>query len=210
MKIIGNSINQHISRRQTLSASVLFKMSEWEDIAPWPLNFLRHSFDSSTWTSAAIMGRVKRSKTAKRQNAERARECLKEKQGGETSKEGRVTPAATSHASTSHTHPPPPQHSLSPHTTHVLLSPQTSSAKKRKLEVYQTSQPSIKTTVDDENLILKKSYLEELFTHVTCSHCFGKLNVSFVNIYTQESGVIAQNIRMPTRRFLSSVLPKPS
>lgn len=127
------------------------------------------------------MGRVKRSKTAKRQNAERARECLKEKQGGETSKEGRVTPAATSHASTSHTHPPPPQHSVSPHTTHVLLSPQTSSAKKRKLEVYQTSQPSIKTTVDDENLILKKSYLEELFTHVTCSHCFGKLNVSFVN-----------------------------
>ncbi|XP_076056533.1 uncharacterized protein LOC143034409 isoform X5 [Oratosquilla oratoria] len=131
------------------------------------------------------MGKLTRSKKVKRQNIERARQCLKEKQEqGKIKKEEESTTAApsTPQASTSHAHrdltPPPP-------TPHHSPSPRTSSAKK-KLEICYTSQPSNKRTVDDENFILKKSYLEELFTHVACGYCFGKLNVNFVRKFMDQ------------------------
>ncbi|XP_076056531.1 uncharacterized protein LOC143034409 isoform X3 [Oratosquilla oratoria] len=59
----------------------------------------------------------------------------------------------------------------------------TSSATKRKLAISHSSNTEKKRVVEDENIIFRKSYLQEVFSKVVCSECFGKLNLSFHNKY---------------------------
>lgn len=127
------------------------------------------------------MGGVKKHKQKMQKSAEKAREYRKRIREGRERNEEEESNATEPTPSTSHAHLAP---QLPAPTRAQHLPPPTltcSSAKKRKLEVYHALQPSNKTTVDDENLILKKSYLQEVFTHVSCSHCYGKLKVTFVN-----------------------------
>lgn len=57
----------------------------------------------------------------------------------------------------------------------------TSSAKRRRLEVGSVS-PAARQAVSDENIVLKKSYIEEMFSRVACKKCYTeKLKVHFVN-----------------------------
>ncbi|KAG0707419.1 hypothetical protein GWK47_002673 [Chionoecetes opilio] len=104
-------------------------------------------------------------------NIKKAVEAKKRKQEEREREREREQPTA----STSNAQPATPATPCTSHNTTAHLS----SAKKRKLEVGKTAADIV--PINDENIILKQSYLRELFTNVACSQCYGQsLKVQFV------------------------------
>ena len=107
------------------------------------------------------MGGVKKRLLDNRRQLELAREAKKRKRESKNEENARED---GSQASTSGTTATP-----------------SSSAKRRREELGSMS-PATRKPVSDENILLKKSYIEDMFTRVACKQCYAeKLKVHFVN-----------------------------
>lgn len=165
----------HVECPSTLSASQSLDGGGCRFKAALTHTLLRPSFPTST------MGGVKKQNLARRKNAALAVQAHMRSRE-EKRKRNEEMQLATSNTSTL-AGPSPSTSTPSPSTSTPTgqQTPTTtlSSAKKRKLQVCGTSIHV--NAVDDENIVLKKSYIQEIFSTVVCSQCYGKVKVGFSN-----------------------------
>lgn len=128
------------------------------------------------------MGGVKKKDLARRKNVEKARQARQARKRKVEEDVSEVTGAHPCNATRPTTQATPDRPSTSKDVT-----PSTStaagtstSAKKRRKEVGEVPEC---VAVDEENIILRKSYLQSLMSQVCCSSCYGRVNVSFNHVH---------------------------